>query len=660
MATASRQSQRASQASAVSGSAVMLVSNPNAGKTTLFNQITGLRHKTSNYPGTTLDLRSGPVRIGDTTRELYDMPGLYTLQASSGEERVAIDALAGRAKGLEAPAAIILVLDATNLVRNLYLASQVLELGVPVVVALNMMDLAEQAGTRIDVETLEAHLGCPVVPVVARKGSGVDRLLHVCGEAIAKGQRPQLPRLLRNAQPITDDLRYRWAETVVASVLIETKPARGKRTAALDAFLLHPVGGMLTFFAVLFGVFYLIFSLASLPMKLIDGAFGSLSAWVGSQLPAGPVQSLIADGVIPGVGGVLVFLPQICTLFFCISILEDTGYLARAACVVDRVLRRVGLPGKAFVPMLSAHACAIPAIMASRVIEDRKDRLITILILPLMTCSARLPVYAMVTALLFPASPLKGAALFTAAYALGLIAALSMAFLFRRTLVKSTPVPLMIELPSYKLPSVKTALLAAYDRAKLFIRKAGTVILAISIVLWWMMSYPKGPTPSVSTEFAASLAQQGISAENWSAQQQLGHSFAGRLGHTIEPIIAPLGYDWRIGVGIVASFAAREVVVSALSIIYGVGEEGAEGSSLLIDRLQAAQRADGTPVFTFATCVSFLVFYILAMQCMPTLAVTRRETGAWKWAAFQFAYMSVLAYTAALLAYQGLRVFGIS
>jgi ferrous iron transport protein B len=638
----------------------MLVSNPNAGKTTLFNQITGLRHKTSNYPGTTLDLRSGPVRIGETMRELYDMPGLYTLQACSGEERIAVDALAGCAKGLEAPGAIILVLDATNLVRNLYLTSQVLELGVPVVVALNMMDLAAQAGTRIDVETLEAHVGCPVVPVVARKGTGVDRLLEACGEAISKGERPELPRLLRNAHPITDDLRYRWAETVGASVVLETKPTRGGRTAALDAYLLHPVGGLITFFAVLFGMFYLIFNLASLPMDLIDGAFGALSGWVGSRLPEGPLQSLISGGVIPGVGGVLVFLPQICTLFFCISILEDTGYLARAACVVDRVLRRVGLPGKAFVPMLSAHACAIPAIMASRVIENRKDRLITILILPLMTCSARLPVYAMVTALLFPASPLKGAALFTAAYALGLGAALSMAFLFRRTLVKSTPVPLMIELPSYKMPSVKTALLAAYDRAKLFVRKAGTVILAISIVLWWMMSYPKGTAPELTPDLAANLAQQGVSAENWIAQQQLGHSFAGRLGHAIEPVIAPLGYDWRIGVGIVASFAAREVVVSALSIIYGVGADGAQGGSLLIDHLHAAVRADGTPVFGFATSVSLLVFYILAMQCMPTLAVTRRETGAWKWAAFQFAYMSCLAYGAALAVYQGLRFFGVS
>jgi len=639
---------------------LMLVSNPNAGKTTLFNEITGLRHKTQNFPGTTLDLRSGTVRLGDHTREIYDMPGLYTLKGCSGEERVAVQALTGFASKLDAPGAIILVLDATNLVRNLYLASQVLELGVPIVVALNMMDLAESAGTKIDIETLEAHLGCPVVPVVARKGIGVARLLAVCESTAEAGQKPEIPLLLRNSDSVTDAMRYRWAETVAASALHETRSVRGAKTAKVDAFLLHPVGGMAAFFVVLFGMFYLIFSIASLPMDLIDGVFGALSEWTAHHLPAGPLQSLISDGVIAGVGGVLVFLPQICILFFCISILEDTGYLARAACVVDRVLRRVGLPGKAFVPMLSAHACAIPAIMASRVIEDRKDRLVTILILPLMTCSARLPVYAMVTALLFPASPLKGAALFTAAYTLGLVAALSMAFVFRRTLVKSSPSPLMLELPSYKVPSFKTAFLAAYDRAKLFIRKAGTNILAISIVLWWMMSYPKTTPPAITPEQTASLAQQGVSVEHWTEQYALEHSFAGRIGHVIEPVIEPLGYDWRIGVAVVASFAAREVVVSALSVIYGVGAEGADGNSLLIGRLAAATRADGTPTFGFSTCVSLLVFYVLAMQCLPTLAVTRRETGEWKWAGLQLVYMSALAYGAALVAYQGLRAVGFS
>ncbi len=638
---------------------IMLVSNPNAGKTTLFNQITGLRHKTSNYPGTTLDLRSGPIDVNEGRHVLYDMPGLYTLDGCAGEERIAVEALASCTDGAERPSAIILVLDATNLVRNLYLASQVLELGVPVVVALNMMDLAERAGTRVDVETLEAHLGCAVAPIMARRGTGVDRLLELCGEVIERGEAPKPPKLLRQAASVTDELRYRWAETVGASVLQETRQGRGRATERIDAVLMHPVAGIAAFFAVLFGVFYLIFSLANVPMDLVDGAFASLGAAVSGVLPDGPLESLIVDGIIAGVGGVLIFLPQICILFFCISILEDTGYLARAACVVDRVLKRVGLPGKAFVPMLSAHACAIPAIMASRVIEDRKDRLVTILVLPLMTCSARLPVYAMVTALLFPTSPLKGALLFTAAYGLGLLAALSMAFVFRRTVVKSEPSPLVLELPSYKMPSIKTALFAAYDRAKMFVKKAGTVILAISIVLWWMMTYPKTDVIATPDQIAA-IEAAGGTVESWQAQQELAGSIAGRLGHAIEPVIAPLGFDWRIGVGVIASFAAREVVVSALSVIFGVGEDGAEGGSLLIDRLHAATNADGTPIFTFATCASLLVFYILAMQCLPTLAVTRREAGGWKWAGFQFAYMSLLAYAVALATYQGLRLFGVS
>lgn len=643
---------------------VMLVSNPNAGKTTLFNQITGLRHKTSNYPGTTLDLRTGPIAFSGHTRELFDMPGLYTLDGCTGEERVAVEALAGCAEGVKTPAAIILVIDATNLIRNLYLASQILELDVPTVVALNMMDLADNAGTRIDTETLEAHLGCRVVEIVARRGRGIDKLLDVCEEVIERQEPPQIPKLLRYAPDRTDELRYRWAETVGASVIQETRAPGGRLTDKFDRFLLNPVGGFFVFFAVLFGVFYLIFSLATLPMDLIDGVFGSLGATLANYLPDGQLESLIVDGVIAGVGGVMVFLPQICILFFCISILEDTGYLARAACVVDRVLRRVGLPGKAFVPMLSAHACAIPAIMSARVIEDKKDRLLTILVLPLMTCSARLPVYAMVTAMLFPASPAKGAAVFTGAYGLGLLAAMSMAFVFRRTVVKTPPAPLMLELPSYKVPSLKTALLSAYDRGKLFVRKAGTIILAISIILWWLMAYPQpdaGAGVAVETSVTVDVpaAQETAAAEQAEAQRALSNSYAGRLGRLIEPVIKPLGFDWRVGVGIVASFAAREVIVSALSVIYGVGEAGAEDTSLLLDRLKAAEWPDGSPVFTFASSASLLVFYVLAMQCLPTLAVTRRETGAWKWAGFQWLYMTILAYGGALVTYQVLRSFGL-
>ena len=639
---------------------IMLVSNPNAGKTTLFNQVTGLRHKTSNYPGTTLDLRAGTVALDGHTRTLYDMPGLYTLEGGMAEERIAIEAITATNASAARPGAIIQVIDSTNLVRNLFLTDQVLGLGVPTVIALNMMDLAEKQGIEIDIESLEAQLGCPVVPIIARKGIGIDSLLDACASVMESGRIPQPPKLFESLSKADDESRYRWAEKVGELCIVRQGNAISKKTEAVDAILTHPVAGMAAFFGVLFAVFYLIFSIATLPMDLIDGFFGRVGGWVSAVIPEGQFQSLMVDGVIAGVGGVLVFLPQICILFFCLSILEDTGYLSRAACVVDRWLRRVGLPGKAFVPMLSAHACAIPAIMSARIIEDRNDRLITILVLPLMTCSARLPVFAMVTALLFPTDPLKGAAVFTGAYALGICTAMGMAYIFRRVLVKKPPSPLMIELPSYKMPSVKTALFSAYDRGLVFMRKAGTVILAISIILWWLMSYPRmEDAVSAATDDASSAIAAQSSADAFNdAQLALSHSYAGRMGRFVEPVLEPLGFDWKIGVGIVASFAAREVVVSALSVIYGVGDEGVEDDSLLLDKLRAAKRPDGTPVFTLATSVSLLVFYVVAMQCLHTQAVTRRETGAWKWAGLQVAYMTCLAYGMSFIVYNVITMAG--
>ena len=383
------------------------------------------------------------------------------------------------------------------------------------------------------------------------------------------------------------------------------------------------------------------------------------------MLPPGDLQSMMVNGVIGGVGGILVFLPQICILFFALSLLEDTGYLSRAAFVMDKVMRRFGLPGKAFVPMLSAHACAIPAIMSTRVIENPRDRLITILITPLMTCSARIPVYAMVTALLFPNSPWKAAAVFTAAYGTGVLAALGAALVFRRTILPGESKPLMIELPPYRLPGLRTALLHTFDRAKIFVKQAGTIILAISLILWALSYYPKSRPPAAAVAMnaqAAQLAQAGVAekademsaaAERLTAQNSLQHSFAGHIGHAIEPVIAPLGYDWQIGIGILSSFAAREVIVSTLAIVYGVGKETAEKNpGSLYDSLRRATRSNGQPIFNTATCASLLVFYILAAQCLSTTAVVRRETGGWKWALFQIAYMTGLAYAAAFIVFQ--------
>ena len=451
-------------------------------------------------------------------------------------------------------------------------------------------------------------------------------------------------------------------------------------------------------------VFYLIFSLAGVPMDLVDGVFSSLGDWANSIIPDGSVsrvvwfpvaaglsmllfagsylaarvrwsktslavavlvsigvgllpledfRSLVVDGVVAGVGGVVIFLPQICILFFLISLLEDSGYMARAAFVMERLMRFVGLPGKAFVPMLSAHACAIPGIMAARVIENWRDRLVTILVLPLLTCSARLPVYAMVTALLFSDSPGMAACVFVGAYLLGIGAALLSAWCLRKTILKGDPVPLVIELPAYRMPSLRNALTTVIERAMNFIRQAGTVILMISVILWVLATYPKLPEGAALSAEAEARITAGITERGQAeSQAALSHSFVGRVGRFVEPVFEPLGFDWKINVGVMTSFAAREVVVSTLAIVYGIGEEGAEEEATLVETLRRQKRADGSPVFTTATGLSLLVFFVLAMQCLPTQAVTKRETGSWKWAAFQLVYMTLLAWVAAFTTYQ--------
>jgi ferrous iron transport protein B len=648
---------------------VALVGNPNAGKTTLFNVLTGLRAKTANFPGTTIERHSGRFRLGARTVELLDLPGLYSLTATTAEERLAHDTLCGLRTGERRPDAVVLILDATNLERNLVLASQTLELGVPTIVALNMIDLAERAGTRIDVAQLSAELGCPVVPIAARSGRGVEQLREglagVLGGPLALTTAPA---------PVAEDAchcsgcpfraRFDWAEGVGARCMT-ARPAEDRRTERIDRVLTHPVVGVAAFSAVMLVVFSLIFWIAQYPMGWIEQGFALAGSIAGAVVPQADLRSLLVDGVIGGVGGVLVFLPQICILFLFLSLLEDTGYLARAAFVMDRLMRRVGLPGKAFVPMVSAHACAVPAIMSTRVIEDRRDRLVTILVLPLLTCSARIPVFAMLTALLFAGRPLAAALAFTGAYAMGLLATLGMALVLRRTILPGEARPLVLELPSYKLPSLRTALLATWDRAAVFLRTAGSVILIMSIGMWALATYPKsGP----STEAQALTERAGVAeatgdragasalradAARVGSRDALAHSFAGRLGHFIEPAIAPLGFDWRIGVGVIGSFVARETIVSTLAIVFGAGDGRAgDDPQSLYERLGKETRRDGAAVFSTATCASLLVFYVLAMQCMSTLAVTRRETGSWRWAALQFAYMTVLAWGGAFVAYR--------
>lgn len=626
--------------------------NPNAGKTSLFNRLTGQHAHTANFAGTTVEHRRGALAaiVGSPLRAapiaLVDLPGMYSFEATSPEEEVAVCVLRGGHPGEPAPDAVVVVVDATNLERNLPLTREALDLRRPTLVALNMCDLADRLGLKLDLEKLSARVGCPVVRVSARTGEGVESLVAAI-HALAD-QKP-LPQLDAAACACTScngcgyASRFDWAESVRADTLSGDLQAPSRLTDALDTLLTHPVGGLAAFAVVMLALFMTIFSVATVPMDLIDGLFAWAGDSVGRWLPEGDLKSLVVDGVVGGVGGMLVFLPQICLLFFLLALLEDSGYLARAALVTDRLMQRVGLPGKAFVPMLSAHACAIPAIMAARVVEDRRDRLVTILVAPLLSCSARVPVYVMVVGLLFPGRPVAAALTFAGAYALGIVAALGAAWVLKRTLLAGESRPLVIELPNYRAPSIRDALMRTVDQAWQFVQNAGTTILVISLVLWAAATYPKADPASLPADEAAA------------AQARLEYSLAGRVGRVVEPVFAPLGFDWKTSVGVVTSFAAREVVVSSLAVLYGLGEEADEES--VRAALGAAKRPDGTPVFTTATCLSLLVFYVLAMQCLPTQAVTRRETGSWKWALLQLGYMSVLAYGAAFATHRVASLF---
>jgi ferrous iron transport protein B len=649
---------------------IALVGNPNTGKTTLFNRLTGLRAKTANFPGTTIERRVGGLDLGGRRVELEDLPGLYGLNAGNAEERVARDALLGLA-GRPRPRAVLVVVDQTNLARNLYLVSQVRELGLPLVVALNMSDIASAEGLRVDAAALSRAIDAPIVVTSARTGAGMAELLEalersLSASAPAAAPTAPLPGCAGCSGCGHVSARFDWAEDIAARASSGTPQVSARRTAAIDRVLTHPVAGLFFFALAMAALFVALFSLAEAPMGWIEAGVAWLGTAAATRLPDGALESFLVDGVVAGVGGVLVFLPQIAILFFLLSLLEDSGYLARAAFVMDRLMGKVGLPGKAFVPMLSAHACAIPALMSARAIEGQRDRLVTILVLPLLTCSARLPVYAMVAALLFAGRPLLGGVMFAAAYTLGIVAALAMAWLFKRTVLRGETRPLVLELPSYKRPSLRNAWLAAADRAVVFLRKAGTVILLLSMGMWALSAYPELPDarleavvpPGTLAEVrglgvaaAAGDAQAAARAEALLGPYRLEYSLAGRLGKAIEPVFAPLGYDWRIDIGVLSSFAARETLVSTLSVVFAVGEEDASSVGLR-EALRAQTRRDGSPLFDTATACSLLVFFALAMQCLATLAVTRRETGSWRVAAFQFLYMTALAYSAAFVTYR--------
>ncbi|MFG0283600.1 MAG: ferrous iron transporter B [Phycisphaerales bacterium JB039] len=637
---------------------VALLGNPNTGKTTLFNRLCGLRHKVSNFPGTTQEARIGRIQ-GDPPIELIDLPGAYSLELSAPEAVICRQTVEGaRPVPGAAPRrldAIMIVLDAANLERNLVFAAEAMERALPTALVLTMTDEAARRGASVDVDALSARLGRPIMTLGSRREAQPDRVRQHIKDAIASGP----------AAPVTDrsfEARRNWAAAVARDVTPPPGPeASRRRSQRLDALLTNPIGGLAVFLAVMGALFYAVFKLAQYPMGLIDSLFAAVATWVEATLPAGALSDLLTNGIIAGVGATLVFLPQICLLFFLISLLEETGYLARAAMMTDRWLRPFGLTGQSFVPLLSAHACALPAISACRGIGDPRSRLATILTAPFMSCTARIPVYILLTVLLFPGRPLLQTLAFSACYLIGILAGVFSAAIARRTILRGASRPMVIELPSYRRPSLRSALIVAMDRGLVFLRKAGTVILAVSIVLWWLGSYPRsGPSPAgealraqarvVDSSLAA--AELNERAEEFDARYAASRTFLARIGSAIQPIFEPLGYDRQLTVGVLASFAAREVFVTTMAVQIA-GREDIEGEGL-VETMRSARRDDGRPVFTTAASWSLLVYYILAMQCLPTLIVTAREAGSWKWAALQGGWMLLLAWIAGTATYQAI------
>lgn len=714
---------------------VLVAGNANSGKTTVFNALTGARAHVSNYPGVTVTCSSRRITLPDgSPAEIVDLPGTYSLSTYSPDEQVAADEVLGHHG--DPPDAVIVVVDAGALERGLYLVLQIAETGVPVIVALNMIDEAAAAGADFDTSRLGEWLGATVVPMVASKGQGLDALLAALANTVGLAPRDDcawmglpaqaetdvstvrealadaafaetpaarrawalwsllslepgddagtdLPRSVRQtlqtirarATEAQRDLdreiiaaRYRWIEAIVADVRTIARADTRKWTARLDAILTQRVYGLFVFAAVMGILFEALFTWPEPLIRAIETATSWLQAGITALLPAGILADLVVNGIVAGVGNVVVFVPQIAMLFLFIAVLEDVGYLARVAFVIDRVMGRVGLHGKAFVPMLSGFACTVPAVMATRTIEGRRDRLITMLTLPMVSCSARLPVYALVTAVIFAAERRMfgvvsvGAAVLFSMYALSVAATLGAAAVLRRTVLRGPRLPLVLELPPYRVPLLSNVLLVTWRRVRKFLVDAGTIILTMTIILWALLSFPH--STEIATRYAGARARVAEATTDLDlraaeiaalggreASEQIRYSLGGRLGQAIEPVIEPLGFDWRIGVGILGAFAAREVFVSTLGIVFGI-EEADEESPSLRSSLQTARRADGSRLMTPLTGISLMVFFVLACQCMSTIVVVRKESGTWRWPLFMVAYMSVLAYASSLTVYQ--------
>ena len=621
-------------------STVALIGNPNSGKTTLFNALTGANQRVGNYAGITAELKIGEAYTPHGRKlHVLDLPGCYSLRANSPDEKIALDALTGKLPGTAAPDLVVCVVDASNLERHLQLALQVIELGMPCVLALNMVDVAEKSGLRLDPAKLSEELGIPVVAMQANASKGIIELK----QALRHPFPPSSSALWQKSDGDPEEARRTFIADICSLAARRPDAQTWSLSDKLDSVLLHWFTGWVAFIAVMFTVFWAIFSFASVPMDIIDSALGSFGGWVEEMLPEGDFRSLLVDGVIAGVGGVLVFLPQIILLFLFIGLLESSGYMARAAFLMDGVMAKAGLSGKAFLPLFSSYACAIPGVMATRTIDSAKERLVTIFVAPWMSCSARLPVYFLIVPLLLHESEgsWKQALILFGIYALGTATAFIVARVLRSRLgPDKSPNHFLLELPPYRRLQWSYIFRHVIDRAWSFVKKAGTIILGLSILLWALATYPK--------------------TDSKDPGEILAHSAMGRIGAFIEPAVKPLGFDGRTGTAILTSFAAREVVVSSLAIIFSVEDtdDDEETRSLLRDRIAAATWPDGRPLFTPLTLISLLVFFIYALQCLPTTAVVAREAGSWKWAIGQFLFMSGFAYAASLLVFQGGRLLG--
>lgn len=638
---------------------VALVGNPNTGKSSIFNLLTGLRQHVGNFPGITVDKKIGKLRIGEEDHELVDLPGTYSIYPRSKDEQVVYDSLSDSTVE-NYPDAVIVVVDAANLERNLLLFSQVYDLGIPTMMVLNMTDLAKKQGKVYHIDKIEElYPEASILEANARAGFGKSR--------IKEGLENLKPRTVSNTKLApSDDLKAQEQETESRFKAIqenlsnlESKEKKTKEMSWWEKLLVHPILGYVIFAVVLIVIFQFIYAFASIPMDLIDGAFANWSSWMSEVMPAGVFTDLVTQGIIPGIGGVVIFIPQIALLFFFIAILEETGYLARVVFIMDRLMRPLGLNGKSVVPLMSSVACAIPGVMAARTISDWKERLITILVAPLMSCSARIPVYTLLIAIVIPDETVfgfmnvQGLVLF-GLYMLGTIFALIVAVVLKFIIRSKEQGFLMLELPEYKSPRWKNVGLTVWEKVRIFVWDAGRVILAISIILWAMASY--GPTEQ--RENAVRYAKEEATELNLSIEEtsqlvemaKLESSYIGYLGKAIEPIIEPLGYDWKIGISLITSFAAREVFVGSMATIYAVEDDGANNMTL-VEKMKDQKRRDGTPVYTLAAGSSLMVFYVFAMMCMATLAVVKRETKSWKWPLIQVGYMGVLAYLGAWITF---------